>query len=106
MPDLGVEPLGVPTHDVRDPKAHDDVGDPLVLETLDAVDRERVGRNHMDLEGSRSALFFANLIEPLDQSVEFFRLAAAVHPAVAAGCPLEGRLGVTADEDRDRFCWR
>ena len=41
MADLGIERLGVLTHDVGNPEADDDVGDALVLEALDAV--ERVG---------------------------------------------------------------
>src|SRR2546423_4329370 len=106
MTDLGVQRLCVRAGDVWDPEAHDDIGDTLVLEALDAVERERVDRYDMDFEGAGTALVRTNLVQPLDESVEFSWLAAAVHPAVAAGRAFECRFGVAADENRNRPIWR
>ena len=58
----------------------------------------------MDLERAAPALLLAKLLDPPDQPIEFFRVAAAVHPAVRACRAPQRRVGVAADQDRDRLC--
>ena len=57
----------------------------------------------MDLEWPGPTFLLAKLLDPRDESVEFLRVAAAVHPAVGAGRAAQRRVGVAADQDRNRL---
>src|SRR6516165_261403 len=82
--DLGVQWLGVVAHDVGIAEADDRIGDALVLQALDAVGSVGVDGHDVDLERPGATLLCANLVEPVDQPVEFGTAAATVHPAVTA----------------------
>src|ERR1700731_3325487 len=101
--DLLVQRFGVGPRDVRQPEAHDHVGDALVLEALDPIDGERVDGDDVDLERTLSALLLAELLEPRQKPVEFLRRAAAVHPPVAPRGAAQRRIGMPADQNRDRL---
>lgn len=101
--DLRFQRLGVGSLDIRDAEADDDVRDAFVLEPLDAIQGVGVGRDDVDLERTRLALFFAVLLELGDEPVELRRVAATVHPAVGTSGAPQRRVGVAADEDRDRL---
>ena len=101
---LFVQRLGVGSHDVGDPEADDHVGDALVLQTLDAVDGEAVHRDHVDLERAGLALLFAKLLEParaVGRAPRGRRRRASSRRA--RGRAPQRRVGVAADQDRDRL---
>src|SRR5438270_2378 len=88
---------------VRPPEADDRVGHPHVLETMCAVDRERVERDHVDVERvPLAAVLGAELVQTREHPRQLLAVTSGMDPAVAlpGGAP-ERRVGVTAYEDRD-----
>src|SRR5688500_6922211 len=103
--DLLRQRLCVGALDVRIAEADDRVGDAAVLEALAAVHVVGVHRDDVDLERLvLLALLLAHRVQPVQQLVEVLVGTAAVHPAVTTSHrTTQGRVGVPADQDRDRL---
>src|SRR5215469_10286380 len=100
--DLRLQRLGVLLDPVGPPEPDDDVGDAELLEPADAVGRVGVGGDHVYLERLfLCAVLLAEDGEAIEQAGEVGGIAAAVQPAVTVdGCPSQGGLVMTADENR------
>ena len=96
--------FGVRTHGVRPAEPHDHVGDALLLESPDAVDRVGVEGDHVHLEGPvRRPLLLAQPAQALEQSGQVGGIPTPVEPAVRTGRPAQGRGGVAPDQDGQRL---